>query len=122
MKIINIIFITLISLLSIAAGLAKIMQVPQEMEFLTGFGLTPIIILIFGVVQVLGGALIAIPKLRLAGAIFIIISFLLSAILVFLSGNLSFGFVSILPVVATGWIIYQNISGSQNKQALGNNV
>jgi len=118
MKIINIILIALISLLSIAAGLAKIMQVPQEMEFLTLFEFTPSIILMFGVVQVLGGVLIAIPKLRLAGAILIIIVFLLSATLVFLTGNLSFGLISILPVAATGWIIYQNLNSAQNNEAL----
>lgn len=122
MKIVNIVLIILISLLSVAAGLAKVMQVPQEMEFLTGFGLSTSAILTFGVVQVLGGVLLAIPRFRLSGAILIIIAFLLSAILVFLGGNLSFGFVSILPVAATGWILYQNSNSSLNNETVETNA
>lgn len=116
MKILNVIIVSLMSLLSISAGFAKIMQVPQEMTFLISFGLSTTTILIFGIVQVIGGLLLAIPKTRLVGATLIIIAFLLSTILVLLSGNLPFGLVSMLPLAATGWVIYQTLDSTHSKE------
>jgi len=40
LKILNILIISVVALLSIAAGLAKVMQAEQEMQFLQSFGLS----------------------------------------------------------------------------------
>ena len=55
MKIVNILIIAIIALLSIAAGLAKVMQTQQELEFLQGVGLSSALIVAFGLVQISGG-------------------------------------------------------------------
>jgi len=115
MKVANIILIAVMALLSIAAGLAKVMQVPEEMAFLTGLGLDNTMIFIFGAIQIVGGILLAIPKSKMYGSVLVVIAFLVSAILVFVGGNFTFGIVSMLPVVITGFIVYQTLKNTRNK-------
>ncbi len=98
-----------IALLSLAAGAAKVMQAPQEVEFLTSQGLSLNLIIIFGIIQILGGILLLVPKTKLIGSIICLIAFAISAVLVFNSGNLTFALVSTIPVAILVFIIYQII-------------
>jgi hypothetical protein len=97
----------LLALLSIAAGLAKVMLVPEETAFLDGFGFSSVHIVIFGAVQIFGGALLAVPFSRVVGGITVAAGFLFSAVLVFMSGNMVFGGVSLLPVILAGVVVYR---------------
>ncbi len=97
-----------IALLSLAAGIAKVMQVPQEVEFLTGQGLSLNMIMAFGITQILGGVLLLIPKTKLIGGIISLIAFVVSAVLVFKSGNIAFALISTIPAFILTLIIYQN--------------
>jgi len=56
-KIVNLLLVAVLALLSIAAGFAKVMQTPQEMEFLQSLGLSSVLILVFGSIQIVGGGL-----------------------------------------------------------------
>ena len=117
MKIINLLVITVIALLSIAAGLAKVMQAPQEMEFLQGLGLSPFLIVAFGLVQITGGILMAPKKTRLPGAILVTFAFFVSTVLIFMGGNLAFGLFSIIPIALAVVIIYQTAKISNSKSS-----
>lgn len=103
-----IVIVGIIALMSIAAGLAKVMQAPQEMEFLQGAGLSTAMIVAFGLVQVLGGVLLIPGRTRLPGMVLAALAFLVSAILIFTSGDLAFGLVSLLPVALSCVVIYQS--------------
>ncbi len=103
MKIISII----IALLSIAAGMAKVTQTPQEIQFLNGLGLNNTMILAFGLLQVIGGMLTMPTKTRLYGASCVVVGFFISAILVFASGNYPFGILCKRQVIASGFILYR---------------
>jgi len=113
MRIVNILIVAVIALLSIAAGLAKVMQVQQEMEFLQGLGLSPGLIMAFGLVQIAGGLLLVTKKTRLPGAVLVTLAFLLSAVLVFISDNLGFGLFSLIPAVLAGLIVYSAPAGTR---------
>jgi hypothetical protein len=113
-KIVNILIIAVIALLSIAAGLAKIMQVPQEMEFLQSVGLSKILIVVFGLVQVAGGVFLAPKKTRMFGAVLVASAFVVSTVLIFVGGNLAFGLFSILPIALAGVVIYQTARITHN--------
>ena len=95
--------IVIIVLLSIAAGIPKVMQMPQELEFLQAIGFGPIVVSLLGVVQIVGGLLLACPKWRFAGAVIVTAAFLVSAIALFAIGNALFGAVSLLPVLLSGY-------------------
>jgi hypothetical protein len=98
----------MIGLLSIAAGAAKIALVPDEVEFLSQFGFTTILIVSFGTVQVLGGVLLVIPATRFYGSLAAALAFTLSAALLLIAGDLGFGGVSLVPVVLASLIAYQS--------------
>lgn len=109
MKIVNIIIIAVVALLSIAAGLAKVMQSPQEMEFLQGLGLSSVLIVIFGLVQIVGGVLLAPKKTRMVGAVMVTLGFVVSTVLIFIAGNVAFGLFSLIPAALAGMIVYRNL-------------
>jgi hypothetical protein len=110
--VINLVII-IIALLSLAAGIAKVTHSPQEVHFLQSFGFNDLTITLYGVVQVLAsivlsvGAIFSNKRAKLAGAILVAMAFLLSSILIFVSGNWAFGLLSLLPVALTGQIINQ---------------
>ena len=108
MKIVNIVIIAIIALLSIAAGLAKVMQNQQEMEFLQSFGLSSFLIVAFGLIQIAGGVLLVPRKTRMTGGVLAALALLVSAVLIFVGGNLVFGLVSLIPVALACLIIYQS--------------
>ena len=109
MKIVNIIVIAVVALLSIAAGLAKVMQSPQEMEFLQGLGLSSVLIVIFGLVQIVGGALLAPEKTRMVGAVLVTLCFVVSTVLIFIAGNVVFALFSLIPAALAGMIVYRTL-------------
>ena len=115
MKIVNILIIAIVALLSIAAGLAKVMQTPQEMEFLQGFGMSSALIVAFGLVQISGGVLLVPRKTRLTGAVLATLALVVSTVLIFIAGNLVFGLVSMLPIALACVIIYQSAGITLNK-------
>ena len=115
MKIINGLIIAIVALLSIAAGLAKVMQTQQEMEFLQGAGLSPALIVIFGLVQIAGGILLIPQKTRLIGALLATSALVVSTILIFIGGNLVFGLFSTLPIALAGFVIYQSRKTENNQ-------
>ncbi len=98
----------LIALLGIAAGSAKITLVPEEVTFLNQFGLSNTMIISFGVLQVLGGILLLMPKTRLYGAIISAIGFAVSVILLFGAGKTIMALISLIPFSLTGFIAYQS--------------
>ena len=118
MKIINFLVITIVMLLSIAAGLAKVMQMPQELEFLQGLGLSPVLIIVFGLVQIAGGILLVPQKTRMVGAVLATSALVLSTVLIFVGGNLVFGLFSTIPIALAGVIIYQSARTTHNKSLM----
>ena len=115
MKIFNIVIVAIIALLSIAAGLAKLLQSQQEMEFLLAAGLSPALIVVFGLVQVAGGILLLPHKTRLPGALLAASALVVSTILILIGGNLVFGLISTIPVALAAFIIYQSVRTKDNK-------
>jgi len=92
------VFIYIVALLSIAAGVPKVMQMPQELGFLSSLGLEGIAVSILGVVQVAGGVLFALNQYRVVGAVLAGVAFLVSSAALLVGGNVPFGLISLLPI------------------------
>ena len=88
-----------LALLSFAAGAPKIMQMPQELEFLAALGFSAIIVSALGLVQVAGGTLLLVGRTRFTGAMLAAFALLVSALALFVGGNTKFGAISLLPVL-----------------------
>ena len=100
----NILLIILV-LMSLAAGAAKLLQVPQEAQFFADAGLGTGVMMALGALQILGAALSVPPKFRKAGAAIMGAGFLASAVIILMTGNMGFAAVSLLPVVLCGVVV-----------------
>lgn len=98
--------LSILILLGAAAGLVKIIRMPQELEFFQAVGLSELSLVLFGVAQLSGGVLLIFRRSRLAGAVISAIMFLASAIMVCVTGALGFGAISLLPALMSGWIFW----------------
>lgn len=113
MKIVIAILAVLLGLLSIAAGGAKVALVPDEVAFLSQFGFSTVLTVLFGAAQVLGGVLLVIPVTRAYGALIAAAAFALSAALVLVAGNFAFAGVSLVPVILAVLIAYHSVSAKR---------
>ncbi|MGI9222550.1 MAG: hypothetical protein ACR2QS_16100 [Woeseiaceae bacterium] len=107
----------LLALLGVAAGVAKMMQVPQEMAFFQGeLGFGSNTIVAFGALQFIGGLMIVFKKTRLAGSILLGLTLFLSSVVIFMSGNIGFGLVSLIPVVMADVVAWFEIKAMRSAE------
>ena len=122
MRIMKTALVVVLGLLSIAAGAAKVALVPEEAQFLRQFGFTDVLIIAFGVVQVVGGLLLVVSATRFYGSLICAAGFALSAGLLLAAGNLAFGAVALLPVLLSGILAYQFSRGRTSATPGGNDA
>lgn len=106
-----------LALLSIAAGIPKILQLPQELDFLQAIGFTAIAVSVLGVVQLAGGLLLFFKRSRVPGAILAGLAFLISSIAIFFGGNTAFALISLLPLALLVFVIYSTMRGFRRTAA-----
>ena len=98
-----------LALISVAAGVAKLFRAPQEVTFFAdaGLGVTPLVLL--GLLQVTGGALVFIGRTAKVGLVLVTIGFAVSVLVILMTGNIVFAVVSMLPVLlGLGSFVYKN--------------
>lgn len=115
MKILKRVVLVVLILLGITAGAAKIMQMPQEMEFFQDAGFSETQIILFSVAQLAAGILLVFQKMRMSGAIIMAVTLGISTVLIFVSGKIAFGFFSVLPILMAGIIIKDSAKFTHNK-------
>ncbi|GAB5489563.1 MAG: hypothetical protein Pars2KO_31330 [Parasphingorhabdus sp.] len=92
-----VILVILLALLSIAAGIAKVMQTAEEATFFQQVGIPLSLMIAFGGLQIVGGLAAVIPMFRKWGLILIALMFLLSSVQILMAGNHIFTLVSLIP-------------------------
>lgn len=98
------VLLIILVLLGGAAGIAKMMQTPQEVAFFQATGLSNTVLVIFGAVQLLAALMLIFKPSRMVGAVFLIITFGLSAAMIFKSGQTMFGLIALLPILLTIYV------------------
>jgi len=91
--------IVIVSLLSLAAGLAKILMAEQEVVFFAALGIDPRWMIPLGLLQMAGPVLAIFKSRRAIAGIVMATGFAISGIMIFLTGNAGFALISALPVV-----------------------
>jgi len=109
MKIFKIIVLVLLIGLGMSSGIAKIMLIPGEMIFFKEVGFSKTLLIIFGSIQLISSSFLIFKKTRTIGAVILAITFCISTVLIFLTGTISFGLFSILPILMIGFIIYEKV-------------
>ena len=105
MKAIQKINLVLLILISLGAGAAKVLQEPTEVKYFmdAGFGLNALLLL--GGAQILAGILLMFQNIRRRGAVIAAAAFLVSTIIIFMQGQISFAAFSLLPILMAGFVI-----------------
>jgi len=98
--------LVVVGLLSVASGGAKVMLMPQELEFFGSIGLSHLGIILFGACQLGGAALLSFERTGLVGAVVLAATFVLSSAMIIMNGSPAFGLFSLFPVVLLGIIVY----------------
>ena len=95
-----------IILMSLAAGVAKVMRMPQEVEFFELAGVPLILLIPFGVLQINSAVFAIFPNTRKAGLVFMGVVFLASALMIFKSGDFFFAVTSLIPVAIAATLAF----------------
>jgi len=109
------VLLALVILLAVSSGVTKLMLMPQDVEFFGKYGFTNTLLMAFGALQILGGALLILAKTRLFGAMCIAITFLISAAILLVERNYPVAAITVIVVVLLAIVVKQ--LGSGEKQA-----
>lgn len=107
MKILRIISLVLITVLGLASGIAKVMQMPDDKAFFLGAGLTIELLILLGAIQLLSAALLMPAKTRRVGAALMAVSFLISTVVIVINGQMTFAVLSCVPIALAALLIWQ---------------
>ncbi|GJL97490.1 MAG: hypothetical protein DHS20C06_13070 [Hyphobacterium sp.] len=94
-----IVLVVLVSLLSVAAGAAKVLVAEQEIVFFAALGIDPRWMIPLGLLQLAGPVLAIFKSWRAIAGIVMATGFAISAIMIVLTGNATFALISGIPVV-----------------------
>ena len=114
MKILLKINLAILVLLALSSGITKIMLMPQEIKFFGGAGFTNLMLIIYGVSQVIGGLMLALPKTRLIGAIIVAITFSISAVVLFMSENNMVAIITCFTLLMLSIVLQQSRNSPKN--------
>ena len=103
MKITYYLILAILVLLAISSGVTKIMLMPQDVEFFGKYGFTDPLLIVFGVVQLVGGVLLLLSKTRRLGAIAVAITFLISFVLLVMSKSFP---IAIVTLACTALLVF----------------
>lgn len=103
MKLTLTIILTLLTLLAVSSGATKVMLMEQEVEFFGGHGFSNPVLIAYGLLQLIGGALLPFRKTRFVGATIVAITFAVSLVFLVMDGNLP---LSIVTAVAMTLLVF----------------
>ena len=107
----NTILVVLV-LLAVSSGITKIMQLPQDADFFRQYGFSHTILFVYGISQLIGGVLLAIPKTRVAGAIVVGVTFLISAVVLITAGKIPFAVITLIFILLLAFVIKKSLQTS----------
>lgn len=102
------VILAILVFLAISSGLTKIMLMQQDVDFFGKYGFSDPILIGFGLVQVLGGILLLVPKSRIIGALMVAVTFLISAAVLAMSGKLLMAIITTVCIALLGLFIKQS--------------
>ena len=101
----------LLVFLAVSSGVTKILLMPQDVVFFGQYGFSGIALVAFGLMQVIGGAMMLFFGTRLLGAIIVAITFGVSAVLLFIEGSTPTAFITLIALVLLGTIAVRTHRG-----------
>ena len=109
MKILARVILAIVVFLAIFSGISKVMLMEQEVEFFGSYGFSNATLIGFGVLQLLGGCLLIFRRTQLVGAGIVAITFLTSAVLLIMEGNIPVSIFTFVALLMLGFVVRQNL-------------
>ena len=110
MKILFNVILTILVFLAVSSGVTKIILMQQDVEFFGKYGFTNPILIAYGATQLLGGILLVLPKSRIIGAAIVAITFLISAVVLAMEGNIPVTIITLICVALLGVVIRKSLN------------
>jgi hypothetical protein len=117
MKVVQIAVLWMLIFLAVSSGISKIVLMQQDVDFFGKFGFATSVLVAFGFAQLVGGLLMIAPKTRIPGTVVVAISFLISAVLLFLDGNYIVAAITLIATAGLAWILRSTRSNLSSLQA-----
>lgn len=114
MKAVSIIVLTLLTLLAVASGTAKILLLQQEVDFFGKYGVSDLVLIVFGSVQLLGGLLLITASTRFVGAAVVAATFLVSLVMLLMDGNIPASIATAVATLLLAAVMKQNWKPNAN--------
>lgn len=108
MKVASWIILVILTFLAIASGITKIALMQQDVEFFGRYGFSDPLLILYGSVQLVGGALLPFPKTKFVGAAIVAITFVVSLVVLILDGNIPASVTTIVATLLLGMIMQQS--------------
>ena len=105
MKLLINILVAVLALLAIASGIPKVMLMEQEVAFFGAYGFNNMLLIFFGISQLLAGVMLVLPKTRVVGAALLAVTFATSLVLLLIAGNMPMAAVTAAFVLLIGLVI-----------------
>ena len=99
------IVIPILVFLSISSGVTKVMLLQQDVVFFGKYGFSEAMLMFYGVVQVIGGILLALRRTRFIGAAVVAVTFFVSLIVLMLDGNVPVSIVTAIASCLLGFVM-----------------
>lgn len=99
--------------LAVSSGITKILLMQQDAEFFGKYGFAAPSLMAFGATQLVGGVLLVFQRVRVLGAAFVAITFLVSAVLLIMEGNIPFTIFTFIALLGLGFIARSSLTKEQ---------
>lgn len=108
MKIVSTFILVILIFLAVSAGISKVLLMQQDVDFFGAYGFSNPILVAYGLVQLVGGVLLAFRKTRFVGAAIVAITFLISLAVLLMNGNILASVVTFVATLLLGVVMQQN--------------
>lgn len=108
MKVAYMIILVVLVLLAVSSGVTKILLMQQDVDFFGKYGFSDPILVIYGLVQLIGGLLLVFTKTRFVGAAIVAVTFLISLVVILMEGNIPVGIITVITILLLGVIMKQS--------------
>jgi len=108
MKIFSTIILVILIFLAVSSGVTKVTLMQQDVEFFGKYGFSNPVLIAYGLVQLVGGVLMAFKKTRFVGAGIVATTFLISLAVLLMEGDIPVSIVTIIATMFLGMIMNQN--------------
>ena len=108
MKTFSTIILAILIFLAVSAGITKVTLMQQNVDFFGKYGFSNLILINYGLVQLMGGLPLVFKKARFVGAVVVAITFLISLAVLLMEGDFPVSIATIVVTMFLGIIIKQS--------------